>query len=101
LVFIRTLPDISESNGGKKMAVRLRLQRRGKPKRPYYRVVAIDQRAKRDGEPIEILGQYDPIAQENKFNVNMDRVNYWLETGAKASETVAVLIRKSQPVESK
>ncbi|MDR1196238.1 MAG: 30S ribosomal protein S16 [Endomicrobium sp.] len=83
------------------MAVRLRLQRRGKPKRPYYRVVAIDQRAKRDGEPIEILGQYDPIAQENKFNVNMDRVNYWLETGAKASETVAVLIRKSQPVESK
>ena len=83
------------------MAVRLRLQRRGKPKRPYYRVVAIDQRAKRDGEPIEILGQYDPIAAENKFNVNMDRVNYWLGTGAKASETVAVLIKKSQPAENK
>ena len=60
------------------MAVRLRLQRRGKPKRPYYRVVAIDQRSKRYGEPIEILGQYDPIAAENKFNVDMDRVNYWL-----------------------
>jgi ribosomal protein S16 len=83
------------------MAVRLRLQRRGKPKRPYYRVVAIDQRAKRDGEPIEILGQYDPIAEENKFNVKMDRINYWLSTGAKASETVAVLIKKSQPADSK
>jgi small subunit ribosomal protein S16 len=83
------------------MAVRLRLQRRGKPKRPYYRVVAIDQRAKRDGEPIEILGQYDPIATDNKLNVDIDRVNYWLGTGAKASETVAVLIKKLQPAESK
>ena len=78
------------------MAVKLRLQRRGKPKRPYYRVVAIDQRAKRDGEPIEILGQYDPIAADNKFNVNMERINYWLGTGAKASETVAELIKKNQ-----
>ncbi|GHT50909.1 30S ribosomal protein S16 [Endomicrobiia bacterium] len=83
------------------MAVRLRLQRRGKPKRPCYRVVAVDQRVKRDGKPIEILGQYDPIAVGNKFNVNMDRINYWLSTGAKSSETVAALIRKNQAVESK
>ena len=82
------------------MAVRLRLQRRGKPKRPFYRVVAIDQRAKRDGEPIEILGQYDPIAEENKINVDMERVNYWLSTGAKASETVSALIKKSQAASS-
>ncbi|MDR1695898.1 MAG: 30S ribosomal protein S16 [Endomicrobium sp.] len=82
------------------MAVKLRLQRKGKPKRPYYRVVAIDQRAKRDGEPIEILGQYDPIAKDNKLNVNMERVNYWLGTGAKASDTVAELIKKV-PAESK
>ena len=77
------------------MAVRLRLQRKGKPKRPYYRVVAVDQRSKRDGEPIEVLGQYDPIAVDNKFSVNMDRINYWLGTGAQASETVAALIKKS------
>jgi small subunit ribosomal protein S16 len=80
------------------MAVRLRLQRRGKPKRPYYRVVAIDQRAKRDGKPIEILGQYDPMALDNKLSVNMDRVNYWLGIGAKASETVSVLIKKNQTI---
>lgn len=83
------------------MTVRLRLQRRGKPKRPYYRVVAIDQRAKRDGKSIEILGQYDPIAEDNKFKVNMKRINYWLGVGAKASRTVAVLIKKNQIVEIK
>ncbi|MDR3113816.1 MAG: 30S ribosomal protein S16 [Endomicrobium sp.] len=83
------------------MAVHLRLQRIGKPKRPFYRVVAIDQRAKRDGKPIEILGQYDPKAQENKLNVNIDRVNYWLGTGAKPTETVSVLIKKSQSSQSK
>jgi len=77
------------------MAVHLRLQRIGKPKRPFYRVVAIDQRAKRDGKPIEILGQYDPKAEDNnKLNVKMDRVDYWLKTGAKPSETVSVLIKK-------
>ena len=79
------------------MAVRLRLQRMGKPKRPYYRVVAVEQKSKRDGQPIEILGQYDPISEDNKFNVNMERINYWLGTGAKASETVAALIKKNQP----
>jgi small subunit ribosomal protein S16 len=84
-----------------KMAVRLRLQRNGKPKRPYYKIVAIDQRTKRDGQPIEILGQYDPIAKDSKCNVNMDRVNYWLSIGAKASETVAVLIKKKQTIENR
>ncbi|MDR1474663.1 MAG: 30S ribosomal protein S16 [Endomicrobium sp.] len=79
------------------MAVRLRLQRTGKPKRPFYRVVAVEQKSKRDGQPIEILGQYDPIAIDNKLNVNMDRVNYWLSTGAKASETVSVLIKRANP----
>ena len=84
------------------MAVHLRLQRMGKPKRPFYRVVAIDHRAKRDGKPIEILGQYDPKAENNdKLNIKMDRVNYWLGTGAKPSETVSSLIKKSQAAESK
>ncbi len=81
------------------MAVRLRLQRMGKPKRPYYRVVAVEQKSKRDGQPIEILGQYDPISEDNKFNVNMERINYWLGTGAKPSETVAALIKKNQTAE--
>ncbi|MDR3243959.1 MAG: 30S ribosomal protein S16 [Elusimicrobiota bacterium] len=78
------------------MAVRVRLQRVGKPKRPYYRVVAVDQRSKRDGKPIEILGQYDPIAVDNKLHANIERINYWLSVGAKASDTVADLLKKSE-----
>jgi small subunit ribosomal protein S16 len=78
------------------MAVRVRLQRVGKPKRPYYRVVAVDQRSKRDGKPIEILGQYDPIAVDNKLTANIERINYWLSVGAKASDTVVDLLKKSE-----
>ena len=74
------------------MSVRIRLQRIGRPKRAYYRVVAIDQRAKRNGKPIEILGQYDPVLQENKLSVKQDRVEYWLKNGAKPSDTVASLL---------
>jgi small subunit ribosomal protein S16 len=83
------------------MGVRVRLQRTGKPKRPYYRVVVIEQKSKRDGQPIEVLGQYDPIALDNKLSINMDRVNYWLSVGAKVSETVAVLIKSRQASENK
>ncbi len=76
------------------MSVRIRLQRIGRPKRAYYRVVAIDQRAKRNGKPIEILGQYDPVLQENKLSVKQDRVEYWLKNGAKPSDTVSSLLKK-------
>ena len=79
------------------MSVRIRLQRIGRPKRPYYRVVAIDQRAKRNGKPIEILGQYDPLLTENKLNLKMDRFEYWVKTGAQPSDTVASLVKKQQP----
>lgn len=79
------------------MTVRLRLQRIGKPKRPFYRLVAIDQRAKRDGSPIELLGQYDPMAVEDKLKVKADRVEYWLKQGAQASATVASLLKKVKP----
>lgn len=76
------------------MTVRLRMQRLGKPKRPFYRLVAIDQRAKRDGKPIEVLGQYDPMAVEQKLsNVKQDRMEYWLKQGAQASKTVSLLLK--------
>ncbi|MBN1823074.1 MAG: 30S ribosomal protein S16 [Endomicrobiales bacterium] len=77
------------------MAVRLRLQRLGKPHKPYYRLVAIDKRAKRDGRPIEILGQYDPQSREKKINIKAERLDWWLKQGAQPSETVASIIRKA------
>jgi len=78
------------------MTVRLRLQRQGKPKRPFYRIVAIDQRSKRDGAPIELLGQYDPMAVTDKTKVKADRIEYWLKQGAQASRTVASLLKLNQ-----
>ncbi|MBN1622668.1 MAG: 30S ribosomal protein S16 [Endomicrobiales bacterium] len=77
------------------MTVRLRLQRIGRPKRPFYRLVAIDKKSKRDGKPIELLGQYDPMAESEKLKMNQERVDWWLKKGAVASETVAVLLKKA------
>ena len=74
------------------MTVRLRLQRQGKPKRPFYRLVAINQSTRRDGKPIEVLGQYDPMAASEKIKLNRERVDYWLKQGAQSSETVADLL---------
>ena len=78
------------------MAVRIRLQRQGKPKRPFYKMVAIDGRAKRDGEPIEVLGQYDPMSTGAKLTANKERIEYWIKQGAIPSDTAANLIKKLQ-----
>ena len=77
------------------MAVRLRLQRQGSPKKAFYRLVAIDKRARRDGRPIEFLGFYDPKSKENFMDYNKERVEYWLKNGAEASKTVSSLIKKN------
>lgn len=77
------------------MSVKLRLQRQGKPKRPYYKMVAIDSRSKRDGEPIEVLGQYDPMLKEGKLKVDKVRVDYWLKQGAQVSQVVGSLLKKA------
>ena len=74
--------------------VRLRLTRRGAKKRPFYRVVASDQRAPRDGRFIEQLGYYDPMQEPKKIELKLDRVDYWLENGAQPTDTVKSLINK-------
>lgn len=76
------------------MTVRVRMQRLGRPNQPFYRVVAIDRRAKRDGKPIEILGQYNPRLKENKATVNKERVDYWVKQGAQLSKTVSSLLKQ-------
>jgi len=78
------------------MAVRLRLARMGRKKRPFYRIVAADQRAPRDGRFIERLGYYDPMKDPIDLKVNLERVDYWLSVGACPSETVASLIGKAR-----
>ncbi len=80
------------------MAVRLRLKRMGRRHRPFYRVAAMDSRAKRDGRVIEELGHYDPIAQDQdrQLTLKQDRIDYWLSVGAQPSDTVRRLIERAR-----
>lgn len=75
------------------MAVRLRLTRLGRKKKPFYRVVAVDGRKKRDGEYIENLGYYNPLTDPIDVKLNEERIIYWLGVGAQPSETVRSLLR--------
>jgi len=77
------------------MAVRLRMVRRGRKKRPFYSVVAADTAKTRAGSYIEKLGTFDPLVEENGLNLNEERVKYWLGVGASPSDTVANLIKKA------
>ena len=78
------------------MAVRIRLARHGRKKRPFYRVVAADSRMPRDGRYIERLGHYDPMAEPAEIKLDLERVDYWLGVGASPSDTVAGLIDKAR-----
>jgi len=75
------------------MSVRLRLARGGAKKRPFYRIVAADTRAPRDGRFLEKLGTYNPNTDPSTVTLNMPRVEYWIGTGALPSDTVARLIK--------
>ena len=75
------------------MAVKIRLARSGKIHAPFYHIVVADERKPRDGKFIEILGTYDPRNKEKRVTVKKDRVDHWMKQGAKATETVAKLIR--------
>ena len=75
------------------MAVKLRLTRMGSKKRPTYRIVASDSRVKRDGQYLELIGTYNPIADETK--VNEEVALKWLRTGAQPSDTVRNLLSKA------
>lgn len=79
------------------MATKIRLARGGSKKKPFYRIVASDARAPRDGDFIEKLGTYNPaLPKDNaaRFQYDAERVKYWLGTGAQPTETVARFLRK-------
>lgn len=78
------------------MAVKIRLKRLGRRKRPFFRVIAIDSRSRRDGAEIERLGWYDPLAGTGeRFQLKEDRILHWLEVGAQPSQTVKNLFSKA------
>ena len=75
------------------MAVRLRLTRIGGRKDPVWRVVVADQRAKRDGRVIEIVGHYNAQTNPSTIAVDEDRVRHWLSVGAQPTNQVRKLLR--------
>ncbi len=76
------------------MAVKIRLARFGQKKKPFYRIVVADSEASRDGRFIEIVGTYDPMRDPAEVTLKNDKIKYWLEQGAKPTDTVKSLIAK-------
>lgn len=75
------------------MAVKLRLQRHGRGKRPFYHIVAADSRAPRDGKYIERIGDYNPLTKPATIHVDVDKAVEWLNKGAEATDTVNAIFK--------
>ncbi|MFH5877881.1 30S ribosomal protein S16 [Arthrobacter sp. efr-133-TYG-118] len=75
------------------MAVKIRLKRFGKMRAPYYRIVVMDSRAKRDGRAIEEIGKYHPTEEPSYIEVVSERAQYWLSVGAQPTEQVAAILK--------
>jgi len=80
--------------------VSIRLSRAGAKKRPFYHLVVTDSRNRRDGRYIERVGFFNPVGTEKEENIRIDleRVDYWLGQGAKASDRVASLLKTQRKV---
>ena len=76
------------------MAVRIRLTRKGSKKKPFYRLVAADSEAPRDGKFLEILGYYDPMKDPAVIKIHEDKVKKWIDKGALVSESAGALLKK-------
>ena len=76
------------------MAVRIRLTRMGAKKKPFYRLVAADSEAPRDGKFLEILGYYDPMKDPAIIKVHEEKISYWLGKGALISESARAILKK-------
>lgn len=76
--------------------VRIRMQRLGRKNRPFYRIGAMDQRTRRNGPLIELLGTYDPVEKDpaKQVTLNEERVKHWLAKGAQPTETVRDIFAK-------
>jgi small subunit ribosomal protein S16 len=78
--------------------VKIRLTRGGAKKQPFYHIVVMDSRKARDGRSIERVGFFNPVArgQEERLNVNLERIDYWTGTGAQVSDRVKSLVSEAR-----
>ncbi len=75
--------------------VKIRLQRAGKKKAPFYHIVVADSRSPRDGKIIEQIGTYDPMTNPATINVDKEKVEKWLANGAKPTDTISALLKNA------
>ena len=76
------------------MSVKIRLARHGAKKRPFYRIVVANIESPRDGRFLEVVGTYNPLPDPAEVTLKGDRVKYWIEQGAKPTDTVKNLLKK-------
>lgn len=76
--------------------VAIRLNRQGSKDRPYYKIVVVDSRARRDGAFIEQVGTYNPMAEGENYTIDLEKVDAWMKKGAQPSETVNSMIKKAR-----
>jgi small subunit ribosomal protein S16 len=81
------------------MAVRIRLTRLGRKKKPFYRIIVADSESKRDGKFLDILGTYDPLKDPASVQIDNDKLQDWLGKGALPTTTVRSLIKKAATAE--
>jgi len=77
------------------VAVKLRLMRMGKKKKPTYRLVAADARAPRNGSFLEIIGTYEPLQDPSRVMIDNDKAIAWLNKGAQPTDRVQLLLKES------
>ncbi|MBI5187756.1 MAG: 30S ribosomal protein S16 [Nitrospirae bacterium] len=75
--------------------VKIRLARLGAHKRPFYRMVVADSRARRDGPFIEVLGIYDPLKDPYEVKLDLERTRFWLQRGAQPTDIAKKLMQRA------
>ena len=75
--------------------VKIRLTRLGAHKKPFYRLIVADSKARRDDTFIEILGTYDPLKEPSEIKIDLEKAKYWLQKGAQATDTAKKLMQKA------
>ena len=75
--------------------VKIRLQREGKKKAPFYHIVVADSRSPRDGKIIEQIGTFDPMTDPSTIVIDKEKVEKWIKDGAKPTDTVKKLIEQA------
>lgn len=81
-------------SGGEKQMVKIRLQRQGAKKAPFYHIVVADSKSPRDGKIIEKIGSYDPMTEPSTIVIDNEKLATWIKNGAKPTDSVKELVER-------